>query len=215
MTLRKKHIDTGLIEDFWFWFASEAEILARLLDSNRAEKLAAALDPRVARLHRDLAWEIGPGKKTPYALTITSAGNRNLRPETDRIIISSPSIPDWEFYPARQAGIMPKEVTLHDRNITVATAEWMFSPKDDLDSGKIDLVITNDHLATSDKNSSFSVVFLVLDALLGEDAVEEWIGKITFVPPGEVYPRLYPIHELPYYISWATSTEGPLSAVRR
>lgn len=217
MGLRKRQqIDTSLIEDFWSWFASEADNLAGLLDAAKSEELAEILDPRVARLHRDLAWEVGPGKKSPYSLTITSAGNRSLRADTDRIVTVAPDLPGWEFYPTRQPGEMPKEVKLHDRDTTVPTQHWKFSPKDDLDSGKIDIIIADEHLVMTDKNSAFAAVFIVLDALLGEDTVEEWIGKITFVPPGAEYSRLYPIQELPHYISWATTNpEGPLSTVSR
>jgi hypothetical protein len=217
MGLRKRQqIETGLIEDFWSWFAAEAKTLAGLLDAAKPEMLAETLDPRIARLHQDLAWEVGPGKKSPHSLTITSAGNRSLRAETDRIVTVAPDLPGWEFYPARQPTEMPKEVKLHDKNITVPTDHWKFSPRDDLDSGKIDIIIADEHLAMADKNSAFAAVFLVLDALLGEDPVEGWIGKITFVPPGTEYSRLYPIQELPHYIAWATtSPEGPLSTVSR
>lgn len=215
MTIRKRQIAPEVIEEFWSWFTSESDHLSYLAENKDNIKIAAALEPRIKRLHKDLAWELGPGKSAPCQLIITSAGNRNLRGETDRIIAYAPELPGWEFHPARQAGTLPAEVKLMDRDLSISTSDWKFSPHDDLETGKVDVVIVDSILSTTDKNSAFSAAFIVMDALLGEDAVEDSIGKINFALPGEEFRRLYPINDLPYYIEWATThPEGPLTPVR-
>ncbi len=215
MTIRKQQIAPAVIEEFWYWFSSETDNLANLIENKDYSAVAALLEPQVKRLHRDLAWEVGPGNNSPCQMTITSAGNRSLRSETDRIISYAPIHPDWEFHASRQPGEMPAEVSVPERDLVVPTQDWKFSPHDDLESGKVDLIIVDAMLATTDKNSAFSAAFIVLDTLLGEDAVEDSIGKIHFALPGEKFRRLYPIDDLSYYIDWATKhPEGPLTPVR-
>ena len=73
MTIRMRQIAPAVIEEFWFWFAAETDNLANLIENKDYSKIAALLEPQVKRLHRDLAWEVGPGKDTACQLTITSA----------------------------------------------------------------------------------------------------------------------------------------------
>ena len=181
-------ISQNRLQEFWRWFSSEKGRLERLLEASDEIRLAKELSPRVKMLHEGLRWEIGPGKKSPYALTIWSGGNAELRAETDDIIKRAPSDTDWEFYSFRQAREIPEEIELNRRKLT--TTDWMFTAVRNED-GRYDLKIFSEQLSELDESSALQAVFLYLDCALGEDAVEAFIGDIRFsrTPEVEAEPR--------------------------
>jgi len=182
------------IARFWDWFAANSTEIGSLLDRGDAKALALVMNTRVKALHPDLAWELGPGKNVEYALTITAASNRTLRPALENVISAAPSIEGWEFYPARQPRPLPS--TVQYRDITLATGSWRFI-SDRAPGGKLNITIVDRSLAQLGENDAITAVFIFLDAVLGEDLVEEWIGEISCQPEG---CDAMPITELREYL---------------
>lgn len=65
------------------------------------EELTDELNTRVAELG-DVAWELGPGREAPNALTLAPDGNPELLALTKEVVQGAPKITDWEFHWARQ-----------------------------------------------------------------------------------------------------------------
>jgi hypothetical protein len=187
------NIDLKKITEFWNWFRKKRAALEKMLDAGDVSSLAKEMNPHVRSLHDGLRWEIGAGKQKNYALAITCGGDRELRAETNRIVELAPSEPDWEFYPSRQPHSVPPTVELVNKGINVSTRGWKFSPKENLDAKRVDITVIDKQLSQMSKNDALTAVFIFLDASLGEDPVEEWIGDIQV---SSEEGDLTPIHKM-------------------
>ena len=187
------------IHKFWNWFHEHVSEIANLLDAGKSDALAHAFRPQIDRLHPDLDWEVGPGKSKGYMLTISSKSNRKLRQETERIVASAPQDLDWEFYASIQPRAPHREVKVRHQGQTlrINTEGWRFFSEEDPGRGKIHIVIVDKQLPLLPKEAAFHAVFIMLDALLGEDIVEQWIGAIEVGKADDSYETLRPIQELP------------------
>lgn len=195
------------IRKFWKWFHKHAFEIGNLLDAGKSDALAEAFRPRIDRLHPELDWEVGPGKSKTYMLTISSKSNRKLRQETERIVANAPQDLDWEFYASIQPRAPHRGVIVRHqgRNLEVETESWGFLSEEDPERGKIHIVIVDEDLPLLPREAALHAVFIMLDALLGEDIVEQWIGTIEIGKPDDSYETLRPIQELPGYVMDARS----------
>jgi hypothetical protein len=60
--------------------------------------------------------------------------------------------------------------------------DWHFRLRPSATSDRFDLQIFDDKLASFDEKTALTAVFILLDAVLGEDMVERWIGNINILP---------------------------------
>lgn len=197
------------IRRFWRWFVANAERLKSLYSTERLERLASEVNRELDKVEPELAWEMGPGKKKPYLLTISGEGNPRLRELADLMIQLAPSdLAGWELYAARPARPAPAVVRLPESGETFETVEWKFIPLEHPKSGRLDLVIVDDRLAHSDRETALKAVSLYLDQLLGEDTVETWIGEFRVESPIISHGnRMYKMAGLPDYLLSVTRRE--------
>jgi hypothetical protein len=197
------------IRRFWRWFVASAERLKSLYSTDRLESLASEVNRELDKIEPELAWEMGPGKKKPYLLTISGEGNPRLRELADLMIGLAPvDLVEWELYAARPARPAPRIVRLPEGGEIFETREWKFIPFEHHKSGRLDLVIVDDQLARSHREAALRAVSLYLDQVLGEDTVEAWIGEFrvesSVVAHGK---RVYEIANLPDYLLSVTRRE--------
>jgi hypothetical protein len=87
------------VDDFWRWFPTVAERFGRDLKAKSSE-LAEEMSERVNGLGPGFAWELGPdGEKT--SLTLSGEGNLHRQLLTQYWWQKAPTVPGWNFYPAR------------------------------------------------------------------------------------------------------------------
>jgi hypothetical protein len=170
------------IESFWDWFLQQSDVLARMLESDKTDELYSLMNERIRNLHSGLRWEAGPGRRKPYSLTITFGGDPELRTLARTIIDAAPQCDKWEFFSAKQSRKPPSEILFGSPAKKFYPGGWRFSVAR---KKRFDLTIFDDVLATIDENTALGVVFIYLDALLGEDVVEREIGDIRFEPLSE------------------------------
>jgi len=194
---------------FWRWFGASAEKLKNLYSTNRLENLTMEVNRELDKVEPELAWEMGPGKKKPYLLTISGEGNPRLRELADLMIRLAPAdLEGWELYAARPARPAPGVVRLPESGEGFKAGEWKFIPLEHPQSGRLDLVVVDDQLARSDRETALRAVSLYLDQLLGEDTVETWIGEFRVESPIAAHgSRMYKMADLPDYLLSATHRE--------
>lgn len=203
-----RNISSLEIKRFWQWFATEASRLNETYERKDFEKLTTAINNQLDLLSPDLAWEMGPGKEGGnVSFTISGEGDPALRAYAENLIASSPQIPGWEFYSARQARPAPAAIQLPERGLRVPTANWRFIAEKDLGIERIHLVILDDLLSSIGREPALRAVSLFLDSFLGEDQVERWIGKIDVRPLDDRLDKSYKISDLPDYVHWVTTKE--------
>jgi len=196
---------SGGIEAFWAWWPDgrvriQAGIDARQID----EALVAEITGKVQGIHPKLTWELGPGASAQHAFCLSPAGDPELRRLTERWLRAAPapdaSAPEgsgkrgWEFYPSKPGSPAFADARLEIGEHKVALGDMRFTVT--LDPHRELMHVTSFHPAFPSMPEELRGMstFVTLDRILGEDAVERWLGGIrTSVTPleqGGTLPQL-------------------------
>jgi hypothetical protein len=207
MNLSAQNKSDNPIQLFWKWFVEQSTFLSSLHASGHMDRLAALVNGQLDKINPELAWELGPGKKTRNSFTITGEGNRSLRLLAERIIDAAPELKDWELYATKQPRAAPSTIRLPERNLELSTSGWEFSPIERPTEGRIDLLVISSDLASIEREAALRAVSIYLDDLLGEDTVEEWLGRFEVVADPPNGKKKYALNEIADYLLWATHRE--------
>jgi|SRR5579862_1172577 len=170
------------ISAFWRWFSERHRDVEAMLDRDETAELSRQINIQIDLLSPQLAWEIGPGLVEPYMFVFPTAGDSERKAAVGRIMEKAPRIERWEFHASRPARPFQPEVQLPDRDLSFRTSDWHFTLKPSSTSDRFELNIFDDELASFDEKTALTAVFILLDAVLGEDMVERWIGNIKVLP---------------------------------
>ena len=135
--------------------------------------LTEAIDP-------GLEWDLMPGREARHALCLSSASDPGLRNYTEQWVRAAPEPDaDWEFHPARipipPAPLAVGSLMVHPDDVTVA-----LEPDDDRE--ELHLTLGHPDFGVLDEVLQLQVAFRLLDDLLGEDAMEAWVGSVDVAP---------------------------------
>jgi hypothetical protein len=166
------------IARFWSWWNSGgAEQTALAIVDQEPERMVAALSKQIKAINPGLAWELGPGSENAHVLVVSAEGDPELRGVARRWRRAAPAADGlWEYSDSRLPSANPADVTLRlgetDVDVASATA-WARVVGADLNVAVyhpafVGLAEPERRLATR----------LLLDTVLGESAVETWIGGI-------------------------------------
>jgi hypothetical protein len=168
------------LAEFWDWWRSAGPRIARSIDSHTplAHEDIEDVSAHVHAVHEELAWEFAPGKNSRHAFTITPEGNVVLRRLTERLVRAGPAPDDtWEYYPARQP--VP-EFALNIAGQLFDGADWRFGIEVVDSKLLVDLEAFHPKLKKIPKDARPRAGFIAVDQMFGEDAVETWIGGLSF-----------------------------------
>jgi hypothetical protein len=135
-------------------------------------------------IHPGLMWEYGPAvRQEGHRLVITPEARRDLRPLVEQILARAPKIPGWEFYAYRLAeDFEMAQQTVEARAEGDIANTWFRASINDVN--KIDLTFTAPGYAPGDE-TAMNAVFVATETLLGEYALDKWIGVIEVEAPGD------------------------------
>jgi hypothetical protein len=180
--MKTSDISDDAISSFWCWFSEHHHDVEAMLDRDETTELSRQINTRINLLSPELAWEIGPGLVEPYMFVFPTAGDSERKAVVGRIMEKAPRIEQWEFHTSRPTRPFQPEVQLPDRGVSFRTSAWLFTLKPSRTSDRFELQIFDDSLASFDEKTALTAVFILLDAVLGEDIVERWIGNIRVLP---------------------------------
>jgi hypothetical protein len=179
---RRKADPQQRIEDFWVWWATGQHRVAAATEA-KAEwpaDLVDELSGLVNAIHPSLQWEFSAGTAgARHALIVTAAGDPTLRSTAGRWHrLAPPQTANWEYHATRQPS--PEALTMR---MTIAgyelnLADLSFGAQHDEDRHEIDVEVYHPVFQQLPEDARAQVAYLSLDWLLGEDAVEIWIGTI-------------------------------------
>jgi hypothetical protein len=162
---------------FWSWWPSAKDRYATAIADGTLPRLAEEVTRRVKGIHPGLAWEFSPGRAAKHALVVTPEGNPELRPAAlDWLAAAPPADETWEYHASRQPGTLGVlDIGGHQLRLDemrVATT-W--------DENRQMLHVSPWHpaFASLPEKVRLQVAFLFIDNLLGEEAAERWIGRLS------------------------------------
>lgn len=215
------------IDKFWEWWEQNRSDVRAAVAAGDTDRAAALMRPVVAAIDPELEWEVGPGQDAEYVLVVSGGGKPELRAMSERWVLAAPEPDaDFEYAPTRRRDHRVLEATLVIDDFDVPMAELVAGTKLDHRRLRLDVIVHHPLFPLLQQESRLRVAFRALDAALGEDDVERWIGTIETSADAPI--DAIPVATLPEVIDqlrpagdhWAvfkgTTVRGPVeAAVRR
>lgn len=182
--------DGGGIRGFWKWWQDSRAQVERALGSGEWDELAPQINARVHAIHPDLEWELTRGLHAEHAFCLSAKGDLGLRNVAEHWLREGPARDEtWEFHAARQPR-WSEGLTLGIGGHDVGLDDLRFVIEVDADRERIHVGVHHPEMEAMSEDLRTTVAFLALDALLGEDGVERWVGAVETVvqPPSTGVP---------------------------
>jgi hypothetical protein len=167
------------IDEFWQWWLTARDRVARSIHAGGSDDLTADLNARVDAIDSGLEWETCPGSAAEHALVVTAAGKPQLRAAAARWLTAAPSADaTWEYHATRPGDPSALTSALQIAGTTVDLTQVGYTIEVDRQRCQIDVVCYHPAFAQLPDEVQAQVTYLSLDWLLGEAAVEIWLGAI-------------------------------------
>ncbi|MGZ4781694.1 MAG: DUF695 domain-containing protein [Oryzihumus sp.] len=178
---RRATTDAGAtIGAFWQWWVAEgADAVAGANADREPGRIVEALSARVDAVHDGLAWELGPGgQESQHVLVVTAAGDPAMRPLARRWRLAAPPADAvWSYADMRQptadAGAVSLEIEGQHVDLARATAGARVV------GAAVDVSVHHPAWADLEPQTRTQTAVLLLDTVLGEAAVETWLGEVS------------------------------------
>lgn len=171
----------GKYSHFWNWFEKNR---IRFEENEISSSAVDEIDKEINKIG-EFAWEIGPGQREKFSLTISPGGDPSLLSITRTIISQAPKLSNWEFYPA-----MPEkkwenyfEVDVSNKKIGIDISHWeyiLFRHTNNV----FDIQIKANNLPnkiTIKPNELQGIAEMVLQSLVGEERRLTAINELEVV----------------------------------
>lgn len=192
------------LEEFWRWWDSAAGELADAVPAGRLAEHVDAVSERVNAIDPELAWEFGPGIHSEHQLTVTANGDPALRRIARRWRRSAPpSTLTWSYYDMRLPGSLDAVLRIEDAEVAFADVRVVAERR----ATGLDVTVYHPVFTAVPAEVRGQIAFLCLDAALGEETTELWIGEIDWAleePAGSS-----PLAELPAMLALVTQEYAP------
>lgn len=179
------------IAAFWTWWRDEGRAVTTGFVEGRvpAEQLAPAMADAVHAVHPDLEWETTAGSASRHLLTVTAAGVPELRGVARRWFRAAPPADaEWAYADVRLAatGDLARtslQVDGREYGVAAATVDAYVRGL------AVDVSVYHPLFADLEPPDRDRIAVLLLDHVLGEEAVETWVGEVGSSP----LPALDPV----------------------
>ncbi|MET0418561.1 MAG: DUF695 domain-containing protein [Actinoplanes sp.] len=189
---RGRRDPSAAIEAFWRWWATARPRAEKSFAGVADDRLVAEMGTRVSAIHPDLEWEFTAGTDSEHLLVVTAAGSPDLRPLTERWRRAAPP-PDAVFgYASSRPGhpeALDGTLAYGPHEIDLDLVRFAAETDEDV----VHVQVWHPMFPRLEEGARTQLAFLCLDWLLGEDAVEIWVGEIAVaqaVGPSLTGPQL-------------------------
>lgn len=181
-----------MITRFWSWWQAQgAEQTAQAIKDAEPTRMAASLSERVDAIHPGLAWELGPGTESEHVLVVSCEGDPALRAVARRWRRAAPAAdPLWQYSDSRGPAADPAAtvLTLGDTDLDLASAIALAR----VSGAELDVAVYHPAFIAMPDPERQLATFLMLDTVLGEAAMETWVGTVSVAaePPLDSVPLI-------------------------
>ncbi|NNG41209.1 DUF695 domain-containing protein [Flexivirga sp. ID2601S] len=173
---KRRDDPAAAIDAFWAWWADGG---SRTIAMDTAgPETAIELSKRVAAIEEGLAWELARGRESAHLLVVTAAGDPELRAVARRWLRRAPEADlVWSYADSRQpvADLAGHGIEIDDVQVGLDDARVGVRRQ----GSRVDVTFYHPRLADLREQQRLSISFLALDAALGEEATETWIGELV------------------------------------
>lgn len=175
---------------FWAWWQSSgAADTAAAIEAGEPERMVSEIGSRVAAVHPRLGWELTPGRTSRHVLVVSSEGDAHLRAVARRWRRAAPAADaTWDYSDVRLPAASPEGLVLGVDDVDVDVNDVQVSAR--VDGAAIDVGLFHPAFPDLPERQRVRVTFLLLDQVLGEEAVETWVGSVEALttPPLDPVP---------------------------
>ncbi len=190
------------MNNWWIAFYQHRLKLGEELKTGTADFLSQFMREHLQSKVLDIAWELGFDHATQkYQLVLTPEDDLHLRPTVESLISRAPQLENWSFFSYRQPVSHPESLKTVRLKSGEPLLELQFTGK--LGSGNtIELSFFYPGIK-ADKplyNLVVNQAFFMLEAILGEEILDKWIGMIEVLELPEDDQILLPVSDLKAYV---------------
>lgn len=168
------------IAAFWAWWPTVSADIAGSIGDGTLQRWVEPISRAVNGVDARLGWELSAGSQAQHALIVTPEGDPAVRPIALAWREAAPAADaTWEYHPARQPGPAGR---LQVGGMDVDLADFRAIASWDEARERVDVNLWHPTVAAAPGDTGLRAAFLFLDNLLGEEAVERWIGAIDLLP---------------------------------
>jgi len=200
--------------EFWLWFLENEDELFHFERDQEGvfDRLGVAME----RVHEDLTFEFGPEENGRREFVISAGGLKAAFPAVERLFDTRPESSRFDFikFRPRRAGGFSMELD----GLTIGPEDVFYHFVKDEDPEKIGVLLflrgyadEHEHEHEHEHERAFGEAgFLFLDVLLGEYAVETYVGLIEFLGHDSRYfDGSHPIEEIgEHFDEWLAQRRG-------
>jgi hypothetical protein len=161
-------------ERFWQWFEENSNRLFAL-ETDR-ERVFRDLTAALYKVKQGLTFEFGPVRDGKREFIVSADGIRDRFPAVQSLVAAAPAMARWTVIPFRPPKNIDMAVEYGGHRIS-ADDIWF---KSETDGERIGLTLFVRGLTEETRNPVAGAAFILLDAALGEYAVETRVGFIEW-----------------------------------
>lgn len=192
------YFDYDKIDSFWEWFSANDERIKEVLlghSEQDKEALVKTLNNQVLTLGM-FTWEMGHGTTSPFYLTISPNGDKELLALSREIMAAAPYLPDWELNHAKPALDWDLKFQLYDEEYIerkVDASKWKFSLRQHHEEG-VTIILEAGNIGHLDYETKKTATEQVVISLLGEEQKIMYVQEIETT--NQLKPSSTPIQQL-------------------
>ena len=220
-----RELVTGLIDSWWREFVAAAPRLDDYFRGGDHWDLAGWMREHLGLVDERIMWEFGPGTRAGggQRLVLTPEAVHRLRPLVDVVLARAPRLDGWEFYAHRLAEDLNQALRAVAERTSMDFGGWA-ACADLTDEGLVDVTLSPP-FALSEREEARAAALLLVEALVGEEVMDVWIGNVEIAshtstgPMGDLAPVVRALVEaqrsrLPKLPYWRRAREGPWTLLR-
>lgn len=182
-------------EQFWDWFVSRSTDYLELTKDR--DELFDELEDKLGKVHDNIVFVFsGERINGTREFIISADGIKEVFPSVIKLVDAAPQIPNFEIIAFRQPSTQPvNEIGIRMGDFDLHGSDMFFRYADDDRKLGVELNVRDLEEGNTDQ---IQMIFILLDAILGEYDVEMYIGWIDIkVLNEDEVGILLPIEELP------------------
>jgi hypothetical protein len=175
----------GRIDAWWRAFADATPRLVDFFRGGDSWDLAGWMREQLGGVDDRIMWEFGPGTQGDdgHRLVLTPESERQLRPLVDTILARAPALAGWEFHAHRLAETLPTALRMAAERTSVDLTGWT-ARTEVSEEGLVDVTFAPPEPVALTATSRSAALALV-EALVGEELMDVWVGNVDVEEPTE------------------------------